>query len=76
MIKNFYTYLKKKINKYFDNITLTTINSLPFKKGVTLVDIGAAGEIEPRWKPFSSKLNYIAASTLDEAANKAVAALK
>ncbi|MDA9713658.1 FkbM family methyltransferase [Alphaproteobacteria bacterium] len=60
MIKNFYTYLKKKINKYFDNITLTTINSLPFKKGVTLVDIGAAGEIEPRWKPFSSKLNYIA----------------
>jgi FkbM family methyltransferase len=33
--------------------------ALPSFDGVTLIDIGAAGDIEPRWKAIESNLNYI-----------------
>ena len=46
-------------NRFFDNSRKLAINSLPDGGAVTLVDIGAAGEIEPRWKPFKSNLNYV-----------------
>jgi len=44
---------------YFNSRTIKVLNSLPNTGQLTFVDIGAAGEIQPRWKPFSHKLNYI-----------------
>lgn len=39
---------------------INAINALPStERGITLVDIGAAGDIEPRWKKIASVLNYI-----------------
>lgn len=35
------------------------IEKLPENDGITLVDIGAAGDIEPRWKEVSKHLNYV-----------------
>lgn len=35
------------------------ISLLPNFKGITLIDIGAAGDIEPRWKAVEQNLNYI-----------------
>lgn len=32
---------------------------LPQFQGITLIDIGAAGDIEPRWKSVEKNLNYI-----------------
>ena len=40
----------RKINKSFDLLKLTS--------GITLVDVGAAGEIMPRWKRVQQYLNY------------------
>ena len=58
--------IKKIINSAADNIkrrASTRINNaitaLPFNKGITLVDIGAAGDIEPRWKSIESHINYV-----------------
>ena len=35
------------------------LGTLPGFSGITLIDIGAAGDIEPRWKQISSILNYV-----------------
>lgn len=35
------------------------VEKLPSTHGVTLIDIGAAGDIEPRWKSIERHLNYI-----------------
>ena len=51
--------IKKKIRHWFDRPSLTAISQLPNKGEITIGDIGAAGEIAPRWKPFSKNLNYI-----------------
>ncbi len=55
--KTFYSF--RSISRFFfDNISIIAIKSLPYEGTVSLVDIGAAGEIEPRWKPFSKILKY------------------
>ena len=38
---------------------LYCIGKLPLNSSVTLVDIGAAGEIQQRWSEISSIVNYI-----------------
>lgn len=35
------------------------ISLLPKSTPVTFIDIGAAGEIEPRWKAIETRLNYV-----------------
>ncbi|MDA7579138.1 FkbM family methyltransferase [Alphaproteobacteria bacterium] len=61
MIRTIYRNLKitKKIRNFFEAPSLVAISRLPNKGEVTLGDIGAAGEIQPRWEPFSKNLNYI-----------------
>jgi FkbM family methyltransferase len=61
MIRTMYKKLQitKKIRHWFERPSLIAISQLPNKGEVTIGDIGAAGEIEPRWKPFSKNLNYI-----------------
>ena len=44
---------------YFNKKYLNALKSLPSGGELTLVDIGAAGDIEPRWKPFTEFINYI-----------------
>ena len=44
---------------YFNKKYLNALKSLPNNGEITLIDIGAAGDIEPRWKPFEEFLNYI-----------------
>ena len=36
----------------------SAVEKLPSTQGVTLIDIGAAGDIEPRWKSIERHLNY------------------
>jgi FkbM family methyltransferase len=52
------SYLKK-VDKKFNTILLNAIKNLPVNTSLTLIDIGAAGDIEPRWKKFESILEYI-----------------
>ena len=51
IIKNLQRISQFKINRL--------LNALPEFSGITLIDIGAAGDIEPRWKQISKILNYI-----------------
>ena len=58
MIKQIYSQLlffaqenyTKKLNK--------AISSLELNDGIGLIDIGAAGEIMPKWKRIESQINY------------------
>jgi len=59
MIGKLFRVLRKTINKFFESRILSVIDVLPNGGIVTLIDIGAAGEIQPRWKPFSKKLKYL-----------------
>lgn len=51
--------LKSYIQNLFLNPFLQAMSSLPSGGMVTLFDVGAAGDIEPRWKVFSPYLNYV-----------------
>ena len=58
--------LKSSIRKFLNIFRIfflefykNTLKSLPNNGEITLIDIGAAGDIEPRWKPFEEFLNYI-----------------
>jgi FkbM family methyltransferase len=51
ILKKLQRVSKFKINRLLD--------SLPDFSGITLIDIGAAGDIEPRWKQISNILNYV-----------------
>ena len=44
---------------FFNRPLLNALNLLPNNGNITLCDVGAAGEIEPRWRPYKKKLNYI-----------------
>ncbi len=59
MIKNIYRGLKKSLNVFFDSASNRVINTLPNNGVLTLIDVGAAGEIEPRWKNFSKNIKYV-----------------
>jgi FkbM family methyltransferase len=65
-MKNINTIIKKTLNMaryYFykkrNNKICNALSKLPEQNGVTLIDIGAAGDIEPRWKRIQSFLNYV-----------------
>ena len=58
MIRNIYRSFKRILNIFFDSLSLKAIKTLPSWGAVTLIDIGAAGEIEPRWKNFSKNITY------------------
>ena len=69
-----YIYLKKLaklIKKYRSHSTDKTIKEifLSLPKGLTLLDIGAAGGIQPRWGKVGKQLNYIGVEP-DERSNK------
>ena len=62
VIKRIFTSVKKYREKAFENNLFKALNTLKFASkdfDITLIDIGAAGEIEPRWKSISRHLNYI-----------------
>ena len=59
MIKSIFRATKKSINSYFLVPSLKALKVLPNNGELFLVDVGAAGEVEPRWKPFIDSLNYI-----------------
>ena len=49
----------RKIDKKNNQRLLSAIEKLPGHTSIALIDIGAAGDIEPRWKKFEPILNYI-----------------
>jgi FkbM family methyltransferase len=59
MIRNIFRSFKRVLNIFFDSLSLKAIKTLPSGGAVTLIDIGAAGEIEPRWKNFSKNIKYV-----------------
>ena len=58
MIKKILLTIKKSIRDFFYVFSMKALNSLPNNGSVGIIDVGAAGEIEPRWKQFTKKLNY------------------
>ena len=58
MIRSAYRFIKKKLNKFYISPSIKALKTLPSGGEVCLLDIGAAGEVEPRWKPFIQFLNY------------------
>jgi len=59
MLRTIHKALKLKINNFFLSPSFDAIKALPNNGEVCLLDIGAAGEVEPRWKPFIQFLHYI-----------------
>ncbi|MDE0537495.1 MAG: FkbM family methyltransferase [Rhodospirillales bacterium] len=59
MIRSSLRKLKNILVGYSDSRTHAALDALPNKGVVTLVDIGAAGEIQPRWQPYTSNIEYI-----------------
>lgn len=58
--KRFLSPVKRFFNNRSDKILLSAISKLPsIEQGLTLMDIGAAGEIEPRWKRIEPIINYV-----------------
>ena len=58
MIKPIYNLLSSFAKKRYINKINKSLKLLELTSGITLVDIGAAGEIMPRWKRIEKKLNY------------------
>ena len=58
MIKSIYRFfLGISINNFSKNL-VSVIEKLKIKKGITLIDVGAAGDLIPRWKKISRYVNY------------------
>ncbi len=58
MIKSIYKFfLSISINNFRKNL-LSVIEKLKIKNGITLIDVGAAGDLIPRWKKISRYVNY------------------
>lgn len=49
----------RSIDKKNNKKLISAIGKLPGQTSITLIDIGAAGDIEPRWKKMEPILNYI-----------------
>ena len=50
MIKSIYRFfLGISINNFSKNL-LSVVEKLKIKNGITLIDVGAAGDLIPRWK--------------------------
>lgn len=58
MIKQLYYLLLSFAKNKYITILNKSISSLELKEGLSLIDVGAAGEIMPRWKRVESHLNY------------------
>ena len=52
---NIFEYQNKRLAKK----KVMALSRLPSLKEITLIDIGAAGNIEPRWKAIEPYLNYV-----------------
>ena len=62
ILKKTFTVIKNYREKSYENNlfkALNTLKSVCEDYDITLIDICAAGEIEPRWKSISKHLNYI-----------------
>ena len=59
MIKSIVGRVRNVSRKFFLRRILQSIAALPSGGFITLVDIGGAGDVEPRWKPFTKFLNYV-----------------
>jgi len=62
MIKNMISLAKKIVKKYEKNnhkLLNNSMKNLLLDERIVLLDIGAAGDIQPRWKKISSLINYI-----------------
>ena len=59
MMRSVFNRVKQTFAHTFNKPLLDCMQLLPTRGLITLCDIGAAGEIEPRWKPFSKNLQYI-----------------
>lgn len=59
MIRIIFRAVKTILNNYFLNHSSKAIMALPYNGALSLVDLGAAGEVEPRWRPFTQFLNYV-----------------
>jgi hypothetical protein len=44
--------------KYVKKLTIA-LNALPLDDGITLIDVGASGDIQPRWKQIQQFIRYI-----------------
>jgi hypothetical protein len=51
-------FLKKKIDIYYNKKKNVVLETLPKFNGVSLIDIGAAGDLQPRFKAIEKYLNY------------------
>ena len=58
-MKSFIRQIIRRSKVKFAKRIASAVNKLPFTKGITLIDVGAAGDIEPRWKSIEEHLNYI-----------------
>ena len=56
-------FIKKLLKKLFNIKKAKRVNYLiklaEYSKGISLLDIGAAGDIEPRWLDLALQLEYI-----------------
>jgi FkbM family methyltransferase len=59
MIRVLFRKIKKISDSFFEKPSIGAISLLPNNGEVNLVDVGAAGEILPRWKPFSKNLSFL-----------------
>ena len=50
--------VKRLVSTKEDNLLSHAFSAMPFKDEIALVDIGAAGDIEPRWKKIEKHLVY------------------
>ena len=58
MIKSSYHYLLSFAKRSYTKRINSIISTLNLKKGLSLFDIGAAGQIMPRWLRIQSFLHY------------------
>ena len=51
-------FIKKKIENYYNKKKSLVLGTLPKFNGISLIDIGAAGDLQPRFKAIEKYLNY------------------
>ena len=56
--RNIYKFILQYTSSFFNEPAIKAIKSLPHATELLLIDIGAAGEIEPRWKPYSFIIKF------------------
>lgn len=59
MIHIFFRKTKNVLRRLFVNPLVKSLFELPNAGQITIFDVGAAGDIEPRWRPFAKHLHYV-----------------